>query len=190
MASASGRGLWAVAVAAVAISQVGCLATTAAMRDQMKHSLAGNYVYDRPIEVVWPEVQRLLNDAGYSAMETPDTYIIVTDWNVVDGSLVTGHSTRYLVQGKRIDLSRCVVRFIRHDSIADSLPEHMSSGSAAFTTRAAGGYGEMRRRSGGMQATRDLTMEWRLLERVRPDAAAALDVEAGRRLGVETEEQP
>lgn len=188
--SVIGRWLWLLGVAALIASQVGCVETTEVMKNRLKHSLVGNYVYDQPIEVVWPEVKRLLDDAGYAAKETPDAYVLVTDWHVADSSLVSGHSSRYLVQGKRIDVGRCIVRFIRHDSIADSMPEHVAMGSAAFSTRAAAGMGEMRRASGGMQSSRDLAMEWKLLERVRPAAAAALDLEAGRRLGAGNGDHP
>jgi hypothetical protein len=188
--STTGRWLWIAGVAALTAAQAGCVATSEAMKDRLKHSLVGNYVYDQPIEVIWPEVQRLLKDAGYAAKETPDAFVLITDWQVADGSMVSGHSSRYLVQGKRIDVGRCIVRFMRHESIADSMPEHVTAGAAAFSTRAAAGLGEMRRASGGMQASRDLAMEWKLLERVRPEAAAAIDLEAGRRLGVGNGDHP
>jgi hypothetical protein len=171
------RGWKEIGLVAILLLGSSCAAIGTAIRDQRKYREAGDHIYNRPIEFIWPEVSRLLREAGYSAREGPGEYSAVTDWTVVDSSLVSGHSTRYLVQGTRIGPTHCIVRFIRHDSIADSVPEHTALGSGAFTVRAARGYGAIRSRSGGFQASRDLVMEWKLLQIVQPEVAAMLELE-------------
>lgn len=175
------------AIAGLAALLAGCATANQTRKESVKHLLAGRYVYDQPLEVVWPYVQQLLKDNGYvEPKESADEYIIVTDWKAPLGNgQVVGYWSRYLVQGEQLDADRCIIRFLRHDLSADSLPDHVESGYGAFTKHAAAGYGELRRLANGMSwGARDLKMEYLLLSRVKPDIAAAIDTQASHELGL------
>ena len=154
------------------------------LRDEMLRSLAGNYVYDVPLEQVWPQVKELLRDDGYFPREAGDDFIIVTDWREkMGGSATAGIFTRVMVQGERIEADRCIIRAMRHEALADS-DDIIEGGYQAMTARQARGIGNLKQqiKTEQQHAARDLSLEWNLLQRVRPEIARQIEIEAARRV--------
>jgi hypothetical protein len=80
------------ALALVAVAALGGCATADRKRHEtLVHSLAGDYIYDQGLDLLWPEVRQLLLDNGYvEPKESPDEYVIITDWKTPlgDGQIV------------------------------------------------------------------------------------------------------
>jgi hypothetical protein len=183
------------AVPGLCLLIAGCAVTQPARRDQRIHELAGRYVYDRPIENVWPKARQLLVDAGYALQESPDDYQLVTDWHdVLSGSLAKVW-VRYLVWGERLDGERCIVRFARSE--INYLPNELrdtisTSGDSIYQRNPLKDStplglklrfkkNEGRAESGTTQiGGRDLIMEWELLKRLEPEIARRIEQLAAR----------
>lgn len=169
----------------------GCAATRPATRDQRTHELAGRYVYDQPLEKVWPEARRLLVDSGYLIQESSDSFELVTDWkDVLSGSLAKVW-VRYLVWGERIDGERSIVRFARseinylpNELVKDTISTSRETIYQRNPLRDSTPLGlklrfkktEGRAESGTTQiGGRDLIMEWELLKRLKPETARQIE---------------
>lgn len=168
----------------------GCAATRPATRVQRVHELAGRYVYDQPLEKVWPEARRLLADSGYLVQESPDSFELVTDWqDVLSGSLAKVW-VRYMVWGERLDGDRCIVRFAKSEinylpnELRDTISTSRDSiyqrnplkDSSPLGLKLRFKKNEGRAESGTTQVGgRDLIMEWELLKRLKPDTARQIE---------------
>jgi hypothetical protein len=90
------------------------------------------YVFDRPIEQVWPQVGKLLEEEGYRIKQSSEDHVLVTEWKqAFGGSLVSGVFTQVFAVGERLDANHCQVRFFRHETVSDS-SRHSQMGSRAF----------------------------------------------------------
>jgi hypothetical protein len=166
----------------------GCATTGAPLkqplRDEMARSFAGNYVYDLPIEEVWPHVKAALSEDGYTPREAADEFVIVTDWRErMDASITAGVFSRVMVQGERLEADRCIIRAMRHEALSDA-DDIQGGGRQAMTRRQSQGLGQLRQRikTDRQHAARDLGLEWNLLQRIRPEIAKQIEAEAARRI--------
>jgi hypothetical protein len=125
-------------------------------------------VYRKPIAEVWPQVRTLLKEEGFSLMEAPGAFEITTEWLQVGApsSLGTAYA-RYLVRGRQPNPGMTQVEFLRQNRT-----ETRSAPTPAFAAEQPAGLGT----GGNLQ--RDLEMEWKLLQRVDPEAAKGLKAES------------
>ncbi|HLL51949.1 MAG TPA: hypothetical protein VK447_00300 [Myxococcaceae bacterium] len=154
------------------------------LREELVRSMAANYVYDLPLEEVWPHVKVVLTEEGYFPREASDDYVIVTDWREkMGGSMAAGVFSRVMVQGERLEADRCIIRAMRHEALADA-DDLITGGARAMTRRQAQGLGNLKQRirTDGQLGARDLLLEWNLLQRLRPEIAKQIQAEAARRL--------
>jgi hypothetical protein len=185
-----------VLAAAVAISGCAAMQQDAAWRDRVS-----GHVYDQPLDAVWPQVQGLVTEQGYSFKEQPGKFILVTEWKEESqGSKSKITWTRILAQGVKVDDSRCLVRFMRHTTVADSIgPDtEQKKLEANFGRETAGRRQEVagqftsgphpnsaqelpvqnselfQKKTGASVAARHTEMEWRLIARMDPAAADAI----------------
>jgi len=178
------------------LAQVGCAAAPVVTRTDRLHDLAGRYVYDLPLEQVWPHASGMMRDEGHPVRETGDAFQLVTDWKETVGGGIGKVWVQYMVWGERIDSDRCIIRIIRSQVVL--VPSELRS-----TTSRHNGTGmeqvnplkvstplalplkfkkaEDRATAGTTQtAGRDLGMEWALLQRVAPLIARQLEAYAAR----------
>lgn len=189
----------------LSLTVFGCAAL---QRETRARELAGNYVYERPLAEIWPHVAALLIEQGHTPRETEQPYVLQTDWKAeVAGSPTSGIFSRYLVVGKDGG-GRSSVRFhrstrrsehadrnitdVRHDR---PVTKDQQGGRSAEQAR----YGDTdtgsaleheeeqvaeiagRRSTTGApepSGSRDLQMEWLLLQRVDPEGAAKIFAQA------------
>jgi hypothetical protein len=107
-----------------------------------------SYVYDKPLNVVWPEARQLLFVRGYSVKDT-DAQSAETEWKV-DGS----SRTRYLLTGTPVSDASCKVQLLEDT-------QFNSNG-----------------KWGSSSPERDLDLEWELLQKVSPDVATKIKADA------------
>jgi len=172
-------------------------------RDSFVRERAAEFVYARPLREVWPHVAALLSAQGYAVHATEDPLVVETDWREeLTGSTAATVWTRYQVTGKESD-GRCAVRILRSTRSGDSTDDRRADAripavdrSESISAQRAGAMqitpsssepGDAKPetvRDSGKEAkvsgTRDLSLEWMLLQRVDPDAAAKIysDAEA------------
>jgi hypothetical protein len=159
--------LFVVSVLALAFS--GC----AARRQQTYlEDKAMGHVYRKPLAEVWPEALALLKDKGYSVTNSAASgFETTTDWLMTSAPSSMGTAyARYLVRGFERGPGQSAVEFRRQD--------RSDSSGAADTDGRGKGSGETAVGAGSSQMRRDSELEWELLQKVDPDAAAALQAEA------------
>lgn len=193
---------------AVVVAVSGCAAM---QRETRARELAGEYVYQRPLDEIWPHVAALLASQGYAPQrgESPD--VLETDWKQeVTGSSASGAWSRYVVVGKG-DGKNSVVRILRNTRAVETRERvNESVDDRAVTNEDGTGrsveqarYGINTEASGPLKndedvsaadaiagtrasssatrnatGTRDLNMEWLLLQRVDPEGAAKIFADA------------
>jgi hypothetical protein len=131
----------------------GCAALNAAgARHQVIRSSTADHVYKAPLPAVWPEARQLLFEKGYEVRDTGESAqrTLETEWKYEEGA-----RTRYLVQGIDVDGRTSRVRF--------SSTRQVKTTNGTWTS--------------GI-ADRDLWLEWELLRRVDPTAAAEIQARA------------
>ena len=141
----------------------GCAAGRREMYIQEK---ASDYVYRQPIAEVWPQVRAMLTEKALPMREAPGGYEISTDWQQQGAPSNLGTSyVRYLVRGHQPSPVSTQVEILRQNRV--------ESGQGAMAT-------QNNRTTGtdSVSRTRDREMEWELLQRVDPEGAKALKVEA------------
>ncbi len=166
---------------------------------------AGRHVYEMPVEKVWPHVRAVLAEKGYHLKQNTTDFEVLTDWKEsMQGSQVAGTWTRYLVQANRLDGAACVVRAVRWTKSANSTLERqgndiswgvrvkgdtagmdrnsevvqgMTPDAPSIASLEAGGDEPTSLRQGARasEGNRDLTLEWEILQRADPRAAARLE---------------
>jgi len=163
----SKRSPWSLSLVLLAVSTlaVGCASTR---RDVYIQDKAMQHVYRKPIAEVWPQVRSMLQEKELEMREAPGGYEISTDWQMVGApsSLGTAY-VRYLVRGKQPTPAMCSVEIYRQN-------------------RTEAGQGPMDAQTGQRRdigtdttnMTRDMEMEWELLQRVDPEGAKALREDA------------
>lgn len=185
--------LFAIAAVALLVG-AGCATMN---RENYVHDRAGQIVYERPMPEVWAGTLQMLTEDGFSGRGAEGSYVHVTEWKESEGgSLSTRTYTRYLVEGKQLGQNRSAIRFTKatrnagassagmgnadpntHAGMAQVGPPTQSNSrlSAQNMGQNSGeGIGKASLASG----TRDLAMEWRLLQRLDPQKARAIEAEA------------
>lgn len=129
------------------------------------HEMTEKHVYESDCERVWPTARNLLFSKGYAVKDTGEGTVMTleTEWRH-DGTSDSRDNTiqsapaasRYLVQGMQPDEEQCQVNFSMN---------HRSSNNS-------------------INSSRDLDLEWQLLQQVDPDAAAQISQEAEVRANV------
>ncbi len=161
---------------------------------------AGVYVYEMPVEQVWPQARAMLTEQGYTYRELPGRFLAVTEWKEENGSSEMGASfSRYMVEGQKIDDTHCRVRFLRNtmlsaptgDMAMTSTERHAAQSTAAANAAAQGtagragpaatAQGRAGRTATAAEGVRDLHAEWLLMQRVVPEDAEEIQDEADRR---------
>ena len=111
------------ALAALCLLAFGCAAMRAASaRNAYIKEQTEKFVYDKPLEQVWPEARVMLFEAGYQVKDTGEgATTLETEWKYDSGS-----KYRYLVMG--LDQGgKCQVRFTK---AYQSGGKHKSTGSS------------------------------------------------------------
>lgn len=198
MRTSFGARVVLVALALLALlAASGCAASN---RDTFVRERAGEHVYNRPMAEVWAAAKQLLTDDGYTGRESKGQWVYVTEWKDADGQASVGSRfTRYLVEGKELGPNKSVVRFTQvlratgstGAGVGDterSTHSGMASmrGSGEAGADATGGVPQSGQEGIGPRSAlatgkRDLTMEWRLLQKLEPTTAGAIESEALRK---------
>jgi len=148
-----------------ALLATGC---TAARREAFIQDKTRDYVYRKPIAEVWPQVRTLLKEEGFSLMEAPGGFEITTEWLQVGAPSSLGTSyARYLARGRQPNPGMTQVEFLRQNRT-----ETRSASAPAFAADQPTGPGT----GGNLQ--RDLELEWKLMQRVDPEAARSFKAES------------
>lgn len=161
----SKRSPWSLSLLLLAVATLttGCAASR---REVFLQDKAAQHVYRKPISEVWPQVQMLLKEKELPVREAPGGYEISTDWHMVGAPSDLGTNyVRYLVRGKQPTPAMSTVEIFKQNRV-ESGQGPMNNG---------------KREALGTDTTnlsRDMEMEWELLQRVDPEAAKALREEA------------
>ncbi|WP_224363670.1 hypothetical protein [Hyalangium versicolor] len=154
-------------VAALALS-TGCAANR---REAYIQEKASTHVYRQPIAEVWPKAKEVLVEEGYSVMESKGgAFEMVTDFQMqgAPSSLGTAYA-RYLVRGIEKGPGQCSVEFLKLSRVESRGAHDANTGKDAQTTASD-------------STSRDYVMEWKLLQKVDPEAAKALEAEAAQKV--------
>ncbi|RYZ36200.1 MAG: hypothetical protein EOO71_32700 [Myxococcaceae bacterium] len=168
--NSSTRSAALLVVSALALAFTGC----AARRQQAYlEDKAQGHVYRKPIAEVWPEALALVKDKGFSVMKGKEGFEAQTEWLQTSAASSLGTSfARYLVRGYERGPGQSAIEFRRQDR-SDSRSADNTDGRPTAPAEATTG-------PSASQMTRDTQMEWELLQKVDPDAAAALKAEASK----------
>ena len=153
----------AVACAAVA---AGCAGNK---RDTYVRERAGEHVYGIPPAELYKHATDLLKSKGYSLRENAATFQAVSEWKQDSGGSSLGTSyTRYQVTVRPVSPTSATVVYLRQNNVmAGPGPNESRSGGDANQ----GG-------STSNSSSRDLAMEWALLQQVDPQTAEQLQAQA------------
>jgi hypothetical protein len=185
-------------VAAIAlVSGLGCASMN---RENYIHQKASEIIYERPMPEVWTAAQQMLTEDGYSGRQAPEGWVYITEWKEnTGGSLATRTYTRYLVEGRPLGQTKSSIRFVKATRSAGASSAGMGNADpnthAGMSNLSAGGTSESKISSQNMaqsqegiggktslaSGTRDLEMEWRLLQRIDPQRAKSIEAEAVRK---------
>ena len=140
-------------------------------RDTYVRERAGEHVYSLPAGDLYKHAVDLLKSKGYSLRENPATFQAVSEWKQDGGGsdLGTAYSA-YQVAVRPVSPTSSTVMFIKQNRVAkgEGLNESRSGGdrNEAGTT--------------SQSASRDLQMEWFLLQKADPQTAESLQAQAAK----------
>lgn len=154
--------------------------------DALAEARTGMYVYHRPAAEVRAEVQALLREEGFTLVPTDDGPFVHTQWKRIFGDEdFATTSVRYVVLVKRLTAHHCRVeamRLVRNtigmETYHPQRPDNPSKGGNADTK--VYGKGEVPLAAGPRTHTRDLALEWKLLQRLEPQRAHRIHEDAAR----------
>jgi hypothetical protein len=127
----------------------GCASIRAASaRNAYIHKMTRQHVYNTSCRQVWPTARQLLFAQGYSVKDTGEGTIMTLE---TEWKYQNRESVRYLVQGIQPAAQKCKVNFSVNSRSTSS--DHINT-------------------------SRDLEIEWNLLQKVDPAAAAKIRQEA------------
>ena len=108
-------------------------------RQRYINDQTATYVYQQPINEVWPHVRKTLFERGYQAkgVDSGGSYSVETEPRAEEKRIV-----RYLVQGTKVDDGHCRIEVTK-----------------------------MSEENGRVNTSRDLEMEWLLIQRAEPQGA-------------------
>lgn len=188
-------------IACSAVLVLLCAGCAAVQKENFARERAGEYVYRRPLAEVWPHVVALLVAQGYSPRPATQPDLLETEWKeeaTCDGCAIT--FSRYQAVGKEAG-GQSIVRFVKsmrtggiREGTTQTANEETSDDAARETERARKAHQGSRTDDAGPQdgpvdlssvrtgshkgekvsGARDLGMEWLLLQRVEPRAAAEI----------------
>lgn len=179
--------------AALALALPGVSGCAGANRETYMREHAGEHVYAMPMPQVWAAAKALLTEEGYSGREVRGGWGYVTEWKESgSGSSISDNSSRYLLEGKELSPTRSTVRFTKitrsagasASGLGQSESTHAGSARMAMQNAdssampAASGTDGIGGKSTLTSGARDLEMEWKLLRRLDPPAASAIEGEA------------
>ncbi|MCY1030557.1 hypothetical protein OV207_03740 [Corallococcus sp. BB11-1] len=164
----SSRSAALLVVSALALAFTGC----AARRQQAYlEDKALGHVYRKPLAEVWPEALALVKDKGFSVMQGKGGFEAQTEWLQTSAASSLGTSfARYLVRGYERGPGQSAIEFRRQDRSEARAADNTDGRPTAPGETATG--------PNNSQMRRDTELEWELLQKVDPDAAAALKAEA------------
>jgi hypothetical protein len=140
-------------------------------RDTYVRERAGEHVYSLPAPQLYRQATDLLKSKGYSLREDAPHFVAVTEWKQDGGgsNIATAYSA-YQVQVLPVSPTSSTVVFEKQNRV---------SKAAGQNETATGGD---RNEAGLMSATtsRDLEMEWLLLQRADPQTAEQLQAQASK----------
>lgn len=166
---------------------------------------ATGHIYEQPIEKVWPHVRAHFEEAGYRIRADGNHWSLETEWHEsFTNSEIAGVFTRYIVLGDPLGPTRSRIRVFRmqrtnnktlnkpgEEILWGPRPDIGAQGPGAMGQGPAGsaslqrwsdgldeGDGHLRAEATGASASRDLELEWALLQKIDP--AAAAQYEAGK----------
>jgi len=154
-------------VAALALT-TGCAANR---RETYLQEKAGTHVFRQPIAEVWPKAKELITEEGFSVMEAKGGFEMQTDWQMqgAPSSLGTSYA-RFLIRGIERGPGQCSVEFMKQTRIESQAAHDTNTGKSME------GAGNA---SGSM--SRDHALEWKLIQKVDPEAAKTLEAEAAQK---------
>jgi uncharacterized lipoprotein len=154
-------------VAALALS-TGCAANR---RETYLQEKAGTHVFRQPIAEVWPKAKELITEEGYSVMEAKGGFEMQTDWMMqgAPSSLGTSYA-RYLIRGIEKGPGQCSVEFLKQTRVESQAAHDTNTGKSME------GAG-----NASTAMTRDHELEWKLIQKVDPEAAKTLEAEAAQK---------
>jgi len=154
-------------VAALALT-TGCAANR---RETYLQEKAGTHVYRQPIAEVWPKAKELITEEGYSVMEAKGGFEMQTDWMMqgAPSSLGTSYA-RYLIRGIEKGPGQCSVEFLKQSRVESQAAHDTTTGKSEGPTADAGSL------------ARDYALEWKLLQKVDPETAKAMEAEAAQKV--------
>jgi hypothetical protein len=164
----SNRSPWSLSLVLLAVASLaGC---AAARREAYIQEKAMQHVYRQPIAEVWPQVRSMLQAKELPLREAPGAYEISTDWHMVGAPSSLGTTyVRYLVRGKQPSPTMCSVEIFKQNRV-ESGPGPVNSQTGARENLG----------TDTTQMSRDVEMEWELLQRVDPEGAKALREDASK----------
>ena len=153
----------------IALIAVAALATLAGCAGSQKEKFvterASQHVYNKPIDEVWEQARVLLREEGFGLREVAGGYELVTDEKEGQVSTMGSSFIKVYAKGQKVGADGCTVQFMRY---------------TRTTAGERGGVGGGR--EGGATAdaakTRDVVLEWKLLQRVDPEQAKKIEAEA------------
>ena len=155
-------------VASALALAAGCAANK---RDTYVRERAGEHVYGLPAPQLYQQATALLKSKGYSLREDAAHFVAVTEWKQDGGgsNIATAYSA-YQVQVMPVSPTSSTVVFEKQNRVAKAAGQNESA------------IGGDRNEAGLMSAStsRDLEMEWLLLQRADPQTAEQLQAQAGK----------
>ncbi|WXH31225.1 hypothetical protein WA016_05201 [Myxococcus stipitatus] len=180
------RRAWGVSLAVVAwVLAAGCASS---LRQNYMRDKAADHVYRKTLPDMWPGVKQVLKERGYSWKEMPGRFVLETEWlDSGGGTLGPASASRFLVEGLTLAQGGTILRVMRGNRLSQAVgsgyvTQELATGNS---TRAQEEQAQARESStsSGVLPTqqsyaRDLELELLLLQRIDPEAAAKLEVDA------------
>jgi hypothetical protein len=188
--------LFVLAVIALVFA-TGCAATN---RETFMRERAAEYVYRRPMAEVFAAAEKLLADEGYTGRESKNSWVFITEWKEDGGgSNISSNYSRYLVEGKELGPNQSLIRITHmvRSTASEStgsadlsgnthgMSPNIGSKGADADPKEGGGVpstegpaGAFNKKAGVASSSRDVAMEWKLLQRLEPQQAKAIEREA------------
>lgn len=167
-------------VVAIASSTLGCATFR---KEALRKEGASAYVYPKPIEKLWPDVQQHLKDEGYG-LRAGQGYTLVTDPK--ETSPGSGQWITLLVQGKAMDPGHSILRVFKKarggSNLGGAQPEAVANSSivTATQTEAQMNAGQPTPAIATAGLARDTELEWKLIQKLDPQGAEQISAEADR----------
>ncbi|MFL5347827.1 MAG: hypothetical protein ACJ8AT_23810 [Hyalangium sp.] len=141
----------------------GCAANR---RETYLQEKASTYVFRRPLSEVWPKAKEVLTDEEYTFTEAKGGFEMTTDFQMegAPSSLGTSYA-RYLVRGIEKGPGQCSVEFLKQSRVESKGAHDTNTGADAEL-------------AASTSTSRDLAMEWKLIQKADPETAKAWETEA------------